>query len=118
MLRSRALHLRSASARSRVADGVLIGMIRGGPVSPVVGFGFQKGTAGMLLALLALTVSSSFVHPGVLNSVINLAIAAAKAAIIATLFMQLSSEGVLPRLAVAATGVWLAILFGLTLIGR
>lgn len=29
----------------KVADGVLIGMVRGGPVSPVGGFGFPEGTA-------------------------------------------------------------------------
>ncbi|MEI9421168.1 cytochrome C oxidase subunit IV family protein [Mesorhizobium sp. Cs1299R1N1] len=71
-----------------------------------------------LLALLALTVGSSFLDLGGLNSALNLAIAAAKAAIIATLFMHLTSEGILPRLAVAATGLWLAVLFGLTLIGQ
>jgi cytochrome c oxidase subunit 4 len=71
-----------------------------------------------LLALLGLTVGSSFLDLGGLNSAINLVIAIVKAAIIAVLFMQLTSEGILPRLAVAATGMWLAILFGLTLIGR
>ncbi|TPM34636.1 cytochrome C oxidase subunit IV family protein [Mesorhizobium sp. B2-3-4] len=72
----------------------------------------------VLLALLALTVGSSSFDLGGFNSALNLVIAAAKAAIIATMFMQLSSGGILPRLAVAATGLWLAILFGLTLIGR
>ncbi|MBZ9671908.1 oxidase [Mesorhizobium sp. B2-1-8] len=71
-----------------------------------------------LLALLALTVGSSFLDLSGLNSALNLAIAAAKAAIIAILFMQLTSEGILPRLAVAATGLWLVVLFGLTLIGQ
>lgn len=80
----------------------------------------RKLTLGYLglLALLALTVGSSFLDLGGLNSGLNLAIAATKAVIIAILFMQLMSEGVLPRLAVAATGLWLAILFGLTLMGR
>ncbi|BCG88343.1 hypothetical protein MesoLj113c_44530 [Mesorhizobium sp. 113-3-9] len=71
-----------------------------------------------LLVLLSLTVASSFLDLGGLNSALNLVIAAAKAAIIAILFMQLTGEGILPRLAVGATGLWLAILFGLTLIGR
>ncbi|QKC83600.1 cytochrome C oxidase subunit IV family protein [Mesorhizobium sp. NZP2077] len=71
-----------------------------------------------LLALLGLTVGSSFLDLGGLNSALNLVIAAGKAAIIAVLFMQLTGEGILPRLAVAATGLWLAVLFGLTLIGR
>ncbi len=45
----------------------------------------------------------------------NLAIAAAKAGIIAIVFMHLFETEPLPRLAVAAAGLWLAILFGLTL---
>jgi cytochrome c oxidase subunit 4 len=69
-----------------------------------------------LLALLALTVGSSLVNLGGFNVALNLAIAAAKAILIATLFMRLT--GTLPRLAVAASGLWLVILFGLTLIGR
>ncbi|ESX70602.1 MULTISPECIES: oxidase [unclassified Mesorhizobium] len=71
-----------------------------------------------LLALLALTVGSSFLALGAFNSALNLTIAAAKAAVIAILFMHLASAGVLPCLAVAAAGLWLMILFGLTLIGQ
>ncbi|ESW85170.1 MULTISPECIES: cytochrome C oxidase subunit IV family protein [unclassified Mesorhizobium] len=71
-----------------------------------------------LLALLALTVGSSFLALGGFNSALNLVIAAAKTAVIAILFMHLASDGVLPRLAVAAAGFWLMILFGLTLIGQ
>jgi cytochrome c oxidase subunit 4 len=70
-----------------------------------------------LLVLLALTVGSSLIDLGGLNSAINLLIAAAKAAVIAVIFMHVSSHGVLPRLVVAATGFWLVIMFGLTLIG-
>lgn len=70
-----------------------------------------------LLALLALTVASAFVDLGGFNSAANLAIAAAKAALIAVLFMQLPRQGVLPRLVVAAVALWLAILFALTLAG-
>jgi cytochrome c oxidase subunit 4 len=69
-----------------------------------------------LLALLALTVGSSLFDLGGFNVALNLAIAAAKAGLIAMLFMHLTAA--LPRLAVAATGLWLIILFGLTLIGR
>ncbi|MEW6629701.1 MAG: cytochrome C oxidase subunit IV family protein [Pseudomonadota bacterium] len=69
-----------------------------------------------LLALLALTVASSFVDLGGFNVALNLAIAAAKAVVIGLMFMHLT--GTLPRLAVAAAGLWLVILFGLTLIGR
>ncbi|WP_167365277.1 hypothetical protein [Mesorhizobium qingshengii] len=71
-----------------------------------------------LLALLAQTVGSSFLTFGGLNSGLNLATAATKAIIISIRFMQLASQGFLPRLAAAATGLWLAILFGLTLIGQ
>ncbi|MBN9035547.1 MAG: oxidase [Rhizobiales bacterium] len=70
-----------------------------------------------LLALLALTVASAFVDLGGFNSAANLAIAAAKAALIAVLFMQLPRQGVLPRLVVVAVALWLAILFALTLAG-
>lgn len=71
-----------------------------------------------LLALLALTVSSSLIDLGGFNSALNLAIAAAKAMLIGLVFMGLFREGMLPRLAVAAAGLWLAILFGLTLLGQ
>ncbi|MER9328437.1 oxidase [Mesorhizobium sp. M0488] len=71
-----------------------------------------------LLGLLVLTVGSSFFPLGGLNSVLNLVIAGGKAGIIALLFMQLAADGVLPRLAAATAALWLAILFGLTLIGQ
>jgi len=70
-----------------------------------------------LLVLLALTVGSSFLDLSGFNSAVNLTIAAAKAGVIAVLFMHLAGEGALPRLAMAAVGLWLAILFGLTLAG-
>ena len=78
----------------------------------------RKLTIGYLglLALLALTVGSSFVALGGFNVALNLAIAAAKAILIGLLFMHLT--GTLPQLAVAAAGLGLVILFGLTLIGR
>ena len=68
--------------------------------------------------LLALTVGSSFIDLGGFNATLNLAIAAAKAAIIATVFMHLATSDTLPRLVVAAAGLWLLILFGLTLAGQ
>lgn len=70
-----------------------------------------------LLALLALTVGSSYLDLGGFNSALNLLIAAAKAAVIAVLFMQVLRQGVLPRLAIAAIGLWLGILYSLTLAG-
>ncbi|HEY4193038.1 MAG TPA: cytochrome C oxidase subunit IV family protein [Mesorhizobium sp.] len=73
--------------------------------------------AGLLL-LLALTVSSSFIDLKGFNSALNLAIATAKAVLIGLVFMQLSHEKTLPRLAVGATALWLIVLFGLTLAGQ
>jgi cytochrome c oxidase subunit 4 len=72
--------------------------------------------AGLLL-LLALTVGSSLIDLGGFNAALNLVIAAAKAALIAVVFMHVWSHGVLPRLVLAATGLWLMIMFGLTLTG-
>jgi cytochrome c oxidase subunit 4 len=68
-----------------------------------------------LLSLLALTVGSSYLDLGGFNSAVNLLIAAAKGAIIAFLFMQVLRQGVLTWLAIAAIGLWLSILYGLTL---
>ena len=72
-----------------------------------------------LLVLLAATVMLSFIELGAFNPVLNLAIAAAKAVIIAMVFMHLAGPSLLPRLAATATAVllWLGILYGLTLIG-
>ncbi|MEI9400665.1 hypothetical protein [Mesorhizobium argentiipisi] len=61
---------------------------------------------------MTLTVGSSFVDLGGFNVALNLASAAAKRHAVH------ASDGMLPRLAVAAAGLWLVILFGLTLIGR
>ncbi|MGN6763959.1 MAG: cytochrome C oxidase subunit IV family protein [Rhizobiaceae bacterium] len=71
-----------------------------------------------LLLLLALTVGSSRIDLGGFNVAINLVIAAGKAAVIALLFMHLLTGSMLTRLAVAVAGLWLIILFGLTLAGQ
>ncbi|MGN6769546.1 MAG: cytochrome C oxidase subunit IV family protein [Rhizobiaceae bacterium] len=71
-----------------------------------------------LLLLLALTVGSSRIDLGGFNVAINLVIAAGKAAVIALLFMHLLTDSMLTRLAVAVAGLWLIILFGLTLVGQ
>jgi cytochrome c oxidase subunit 4 len=70
-----------------------------------------------LLALLALTVASTFIPLGPINTVINLAVAVAKAGIILIVFMGLRRAGPLPILAAATAGFWLLILFGLSWIG-
>ena len=71
-----------------------------------------------LLALLAITVGSSFLDLGGFNATINLAVAAAKAVLIGLMFMGLIGAGMLIRLTVFVAGCWLLILFGLTILGQ
>lgn len=68
-----------------------------------------------LLALLALTVASSFVHLHGFNAAANLTIAGAKAALVATSFMHLRDRPALVRLAAVIGLAWLMILIGLSL---
>ncbi len=67
-----------------------------------------------LLVLLALTSASSRIDLGPANLAINLAVAAAKAALILLVFMHLARSEALPRLVLLGMGVWLAILYGIT----
>lgn len=67
-----------------------------------------------LLILLGLTVGSAYVSLGILNSIINLVIAAAKVALVAALFMKLTASSVLVRLASIAGLFWLMFLFVMT----
>jgi cytochrome c oxidase subunit 4 len=64
--------------------------------------------------LLAATVTSAYIPLGIFNSVINYAIAAAKAALILLFFMKLKSSSPLVRLASMAGLFWLLFLFALT----
>jgi cytochrome c oxidase subunit 4 len=73
------------------------------------------GVWAALMALLAVTVASSFAPLGVWNSVINLAVAALKAFLVAALFMHLRSSTPLVRLVALVGVVWLSILVGLSL---
>lgn len=67
-----------------------------------------------LLVLLAATTGSAFIPLGAWNGVLNLVIAAAKAALVLLFFMRLRAGHVLVRLA-AVTGIaTLAILFALS----
>lgn len=68
-----------------------------------------------LVALLVITVATSYVHFGWLNPVLALAIAATKAALIAVFFMHLRSSSKLTWVVTAASVVWLSILFALTI---
>jgi cytochrome c oxidase subunit 4 len=67
-----------------------------------------------LLALLAATLASAYVPMGAWNSALNLAIAAAKALLIALFFMELRRGPALARLAAAAGLIVLALLFSLS----
>lgn len=73
-------------------------------------------TWAALLALLAITAASSRFDLGAANVWINLGIAVAKAGLILLVFMHLSDRAVLARLAVGCAGLWLAILYTLTLV--
>ena len=68
-----------------------------------------------LIALLLATLGSAFVPLGALNSAINLAIATAKALLVAWFFMHLRSGHAMLRITAAAGLFWLAILIGLSL---
>jgi cytochrome c oxidase subunit IV len=67
-----------------------------------------------LLALLALTAASSFLPLGAWNSVLNFAIALAKALLVALVFMRLARAGPLPRMVLLTSLATLAILFALS----
>lgn len=68
-----------------------------------------------LMALLAITVASTFVPLGPGNSLVNLAIAVAKAALIGAIFMHLRQARMLVLLAVAVLILWIAFMYGFTL---
>jgi cytochrome c oxidase subunit 4 len=73
------------------------------------------GTWLALMALFVLTLASSFVPLGGFNTALNVAIAVAKAALVAILFMKLRMSSALVRLAALAGVAWLMILIGLSL---
>jgi cytochrome c oxidase subunit 4 len=68
-----------------------------------------------LLLLLALTVASTFVPLGPGNSLVNLAVAVAKAALIGAVFMHLRQARTLVLLAVVTLLLWIAFMYGFTL---
>jgi len=63
-----------------------------------------------LLLLLALTCGSSFIAMGRFNLIANVAIAVAKALLVAIFFMQVLKAGHTVRLVALAGVVWLAFL--------
>ena len=71
--------------------------------------------AAALLVLLAGTVGVSYLPLGAFGLVVALAIAGAKAALVALFFMHLRLSTPLTRLFAGAGLVWLALLMGLTM---
>jgi len=67
-----------------------------------------------LMALVLLTLGLAYLPLGRLNIPLALTIAAAKALLIAIMFMELRLAKTFIRLAAAAAFVWIAIMFGLT----
>jgi cytochrome c oxidase subunit 4 len=67
-----------------------------------------------LLLLLTATVASAYVPLGIVNSVINMAIAAAKVALVMLFFMKLRSSSALLRLAALAGLYWIILMFVLS----
>jgi cytochrome c oxidase subunit IV len=68
-----------------------------------------------LMALLATTAGCALLRLGWLNTAISLAIALAKALLVAIVFMRLRRSPALLRLAAVAGAVTLVLLFGLSL---
>jgi cytochrome c oxidase subunit 4 len=71
---------------------------------------------GALLALLALTVGSSYVPLHGFNAAANVLIAAAKAGLVALFFMRLRTSDGLVRLAAVTGVIWALILTSLSLL--
>ncbi len=70
---------------------------------------------GALMVFTATTVSAAFIHLGVLNDLVALAIAVTKATLVVLYFMHVRHSSRLTKVVVVAGFFWLAILFGLTL---
>ena len=72
-------------------------------------------TAGALLALLAATCLAAQIHLGAASDLLAIAIAAAKSALVAAVFMHLKWSSGLTRIFAAAGVFWLLILMSLAL---
>lgn len=68
-----------------------------------------------LLALLGLTTASALLPLGGFNLVVNLGIAAIKAALVAAVFMHVARGGTMVRVVALAGLVWLSLLIGLSM---
>jgi cytochrome c oxidase subunit 4 len=72
-------------------------------------------TAAALLGLLALTIGLAYVNLGPLNTIAALTISIAKAALIASVFMEVRKRGRLVWVAFGTGLFWLGIMFALSL---
>lgn len=68
-----------------------------------------------LIVLVMLTVGSTFVPMGVGNSLVNLAIALAKTALIGAIFMHLRKPLPLAAMSIFVLLFWLCLMYGFTL---
>jgi cytochrome c oxidase subunit IV len=68
-----------------------------------------------LLLFTGLTVAVAFVHLGVLNDLVAMAIAVVKATLVVLFFMHVKGSTRMIKLTVVSSFFWLLILFGLTL---
>ncbi|MBM3465740.1 MAG: oxidase [Armatimonadetes bacterium] len=68
-----------------------------------------------LLALTAVTTGVAFLDLGPLNTIVALAIAVAKAAVVVLFFMHLRHSGRMTKVVLLAGIFWLALLIALTL---
>jgi cytochrome c oxidase subunit 4 len=71
--------------------------------------------AAALLGLLALTIALAYLNLGPFNTVAALAISAAKAAVIALVFMEARQRGPLIWVVIAAGLFWLGLMFALSM---
>jgi len=67
-----------------------------------------------LILLLVATVSSAYIPLGIFNSIINMAIAGIKVALVVLFFMEVRNSSPLIRLASLAGLFWLILMFSLT----
>lgn len=89
----------------------------GAPQAPQAhgsGLGAYFAVFAALMVLTALTVWAAYQHLGVWNTPVALAIAVAKALLVALIFMHLRSAPRLTILVIAASLLWLAILIVIT----
>jgi cytochrome c oxidase subunit IV len=99
-----------------VSPGVNERGAHGAPQTPghSSGIGAYLGVFAALMILTALTVWAAFLHLGVWNTPVALAVAVTKALLVAWIFMHLRDSPRLTIFAVMASVLWLAFLILIT----